>query len=86
MTAAQYRKARRQRGSQTEVAKLLGVDPQTISRRERGEIEINHEAALALLSLPVWSKGKPDKKQATLWKWGRVKTGQLGLPKVKGKS
>ena len=38
--------------TQASVAALLRVDPQTISRRERGEIPITHEAALALFSLP----------------------------------
>jgi transcriptional regulator with XRE-family HTH domain len=56
MTRAQYRKLRQSIGSQTEVAKLLGVDPQTISRRERGELPINKEAEMALRGLKV--KGK----------------------------
>jgi transcriptional regulator with XRE-family HTH domain len=56
MTPKQYRAERRKRGSQTEVAKLLGVDPQTISRRERGELPINKEAEMALRALKV--KGK----------------------------
>jgi transcriptional regulator with XRE-family HTH domain len=53
MTPRQYRRARIARGSQTQVAAKLGVDPQTISRRERGEIPINKEAALSLLALPA---------------------------------
>lgn len=52
MTPDEYRMNREQRGTQTSVAALLRVDPQTISRRERGEIPITHEAGLALLSLP----------------------------------
>lgn len=51
MSPEQYRSAREERGTQSSVAALLRVDPQTISRRERGEIPITHEAALALLSL-----------------------------------
>lgn len=51
MSPDQYRSAREERGTQSSVAALLRVDPQTISRRERGEIPITHEAALALLSL-----------------------------------
>lgn len=56
MTPAQYRAERLKRGSQTQVAKLLGVDPQTISRRERGERPINREAEIALRALKL--KGK----------------------------
>lgn len=52
MTSDQYRIEREKRGTQSSVAALLRIDPQTISRRERGEISITHEAALALLSLP----------------------------------
>jgi len=46
-----YKIERERRGTQASVAALLRVDPQTISRRERGEIPITHEAGLALLSL-----------------------------------
>lgn len=52
MSPDQYRIERERRGTQLSVAALLRVDPQTISRRERGEIPITHEAGLALLSLP----------------------------------
>lgn len=52
MSPDEYRTERERRGTQASVAALLRVDPQTISRRERGEIPITHEAALALLSLP----------------------------------
>lgn len=48
-----YKHERTLRGTQSSVAAQLGVDPQTVSRRERGEIEITREAWLALLSLPV---------------------------------
>lgn len=51
MSPADYKREREMRGTQTSVAALLRVDPQTISRRERGEIPITHEASLALLSL-----------------------------------
>jgi transcriptional regulator with XRE-family HTH domain len=53
MTAKQYRRERIARGSQASVAKLLGVDVMTISRRERGELPINGEAEAALKSLPT---------------------------------
>jgi transcriptional regulator with XRE-family HTH domain len=52
MSPDEYRTERERRGTQLSLAALLRVDPQTISRRERGEIPITHEAALALLSLP----------------------------------
>jgi len=58
MSPDQYRIERERRGTQASVAALLRVDPQTISRRERGEIEITHEAALALLSLPKTKRRK----------------------------
>lgn len=53
MTPADYRHERQLRGSQRTVALALGVDPQTISRRERNEIAITREAWLALLALPL---------------------------------
>ena len=52
MNSEDYKTEREKRGTQASVAALLRVDPQTISRRERGEIPITHEAALALISLP----------------------------------
>jgi hypothetical protein len=53
MTPQQYRTARRVRGSQAQVARALGLDVMTISRRERGEFgAVNREAEIALLSLP----------------------------------
>ena len=57
MTRSQlYRKLRRERGTQEAVAALLGVHPMTISRRERGEMEIPDEALIALKSLPKLPK------------------------------
>ena len=56
MDSATYKIERERRGTQQSVAALLRVDPQTISRRERGEIPITREAALALLSLPKTRK------------------------------
>lgn len=52
MTAAEYRQARQERGTQKGVALSLGVDYRTVQRREAGEIEVTREAALALLALP----------------------------------
>lgn len=51
MTPADYKREREARGTQKQVADLLEVDTQTISRRERGEIAITREAWLALRSI-----------------------------------
>ncbi len=48
MNRKKYREMRRKIGRQFHVAKLLGVAPNTISRRETGTIPITREAALAL--------------------------------------
>ena len=58
MSPTQYAAARRQRGTQKQVAALLDVDVMTISRRERGLLPINRETELAINALPVsdWSK------------------------------
>lgn len=54
MTPAKYAAERKKRGTQAEVAKLLGVSRETIARREAGteRYPITCEAWLALLSLP----------------------------------
>ena len=53
VTATEYRIEREKRGfTQAALASRLELDPQTVSRRERGELPITAEAALALLSLP----------------------------------
>ena len=56
MTPADYKAARRLRGSQVAVAAKLGVAQNTISRREIGELPINREAEIALLALPKLKK------------------------------
>ena len=48
MTASQYRRLRVRVGSQSQVARLLGVHSRTISKRETGELAVNTEAALAI--------------------------------------
>ena len=58
MTAAAYKAKRLQRGTQQDVAKLLGVTRVTIARRETGSRPVTLEAWLALLSLPT-NKPKP---------------------------
>jgi transcriptional regulator with XRE-family HTH domain len=53
MSPKEYRSERQKRGTQISVAALLGVHPMTISRRERGEMEIPREAEIALRALPT---------------------------------
>ena len=53
MSPTEYRTERERRCfTQAALAARLDLDPQTISRRERGEIPITPEAAMALLSIP----------------------------------
>ncbi len=54
----EYKAARKLRGSQTAVARALGVGQITLSRRETGISQVTKEAMMALLSLPE-KKGKP---------------------------
>lgn len=53
MTGAEYKAERKKRGTQMQVAALLGVMQSTISDRETGRREITREAELALKFLPV---------------------------------
>lgn len=48
IAAEEYRRMRQQLGSQPTVARMLEVDPHTLSRRERGELPIRMETALAM--------------------------------------
>ena len=52
-TATQYRAQRLRRGSQEAIAKALGLQRVTITRRENGKRRVTREAMLALLTLPV---------------------------------
>ena len=52
MTAAQYKAEREKRGTQEEVAALLGVSRVTVARWETGARPISGLARLALLALP----------------------------------
>lgn len=53
MSPEQYRKERKARGlTQAALAALLGVQRETVVRREAGEVEITLEMALALAALP----------------------------------
>ena len=54
MTPTQYRAARVARGlRQKQLAALLGVTRETVGQRERGQVRISTEAALAIYSIPV---------------------------------
>lgn len=52
MNAANYKAERERRGTQGEVAALIGVSRVTIARRETGTRPVTREAWLALLALP----------------------------------
>jgi transcriptional regulator with XRE-family HTH domain len=52
MTANDYKTERQKRGTQQDVAALLGVSRVTIARRETGARPIIKEAWLALRALP----------------------------------
>lgn len=66
MTPATYQAARKLIGTQTEVAAMLELDPQTISRRERGELPITREAALAIDALKARPKCPARGKRAAM--------------------
>ena len=51
MSPEQYKKTRQRLGTISEVAALLGVARETVSRRENGKQEITKEAALAIKAL-----------------------------------
>jgi hypothetical protein len=52
VTASEYKAERERRGTQEEVAALLGVSRVTVARRETGARPVIREAWLALLALP----------------------------------
>lgn len=52
MTNTDYKTEREMRGTQEEVAALLGVSRVTIARRETGTRPVIREAWIALLALP----------------------------------
>jgi len=56
MTGAEYKSARKQRGTQQGVADALGVALSTVQRREAGEWDITPEAALAILAVKLPNK------------------------------
>jgi len=63
MTARQYKRERRWRGTSREVAAALDVHPYTIDKRENGTLAVNREAALALLTLPRLERLAPTPKR-----------------------
>jgi hypothetical protein len=63
MTSGKYKAERQSRGTQANVAALLGTTQVTLSRREQGVVPITKETELALLSLPK-KKLKAAKKTA----------------------
>jgi len=56
MTPTKYKNERKKRGTQEQVANLLGVSRVTLARRETGNRPICLEAWLALCSLPPLRK------------------------------
>jgi len=52
MTPQEYKAERKLRGTQAEVSDLLGIQRETVSRRETGSYVITREAALAISALP----------------------------------
>ena len=57
MDGKKYKKLREEIGSQEFVAKLLGVNKQTLSNRERGKYSIGKEQSWAILHLVQVKKG-----------------------------
>jgi len=58
----EYQRARKARGTQTQIADALGIRRVTIMRRETARSAVTREAMLALLTLPVLSVDKCPKK------------------------
>ena len=56
MTSAEYKTARRNLGTQTKVAAMLGVARSTVERRERGKMPITQEASIAIRALKINQK------------------------------
>ena len=58
MTPDEYKSTREKIGTQSEVARLLGVNRVTVAKREAGMMVITQEAVLAIKSL---AKGRRTK-------------------------
>jgi transcriptional regulator with XRE-family HTH domain len=63
MTADEYKATRQRFGTQAEVAARLGVARSTVADRERGDMVITTEAALALSALAGAGRKKPWAKK-----------------------
>ena len=63
MVASKYKAARERLGTQAEVASRLGVARSTVADRERGDMVITTEAALALSDLAGAGRKKPRAKK-----------------------
>ena len=63
MNGAEYKTARQRLGTQAEVAARLGVARSTVADRERGDMVITTEAALALSALAGAGRKKPRAKK-----------------------
>jgi transcriptional regulator with XRE-family HTH domain len=48
----EYQRARKARGTQTQIAEALGISRVTIMRRETARSTVTREAMIALLTLP----------------------------------
>jgi len=53
LNRTEYQRARKARGTQTQIADALGIRRVTIMRRETERTAVTREAMLALLTLPV---------------------------------
>jgi len=63
LNRTEYQRARKARGTQTQIADALGIRRVTIMRRETARSAVTREAMLALLTLPVIAVTKCPKKQ-----------------------
>ena len=61
MIATEYKRIRKNIGTQERVAQLLDVTPETICRREKGALPVLTEAALAIVQLHlIYSRSGRD--------------------------
>jgi hypothetical protein len=62
MTAAQYKAARRARGTRKDVAPLVGMSVSGLIKRENGQSAISKQAEMLMLALPKLPKPVRDRK------------------------
>jgi len=70
MTAAQYKAARRARGTRKDVAPLVGMSVSGLIKRENGQCAIGKQAEMLILALPKLPTPVKDRKA------GRPKAGK----------